>query len=169
MIKRKICMLGAYAVGKTSLVESLVRSMFSDRYLTTVGVKIEKKTLAVDGDPVDLLIWDIQGEDECREIAMHYLRGAAGCVFVADGTRLETLETARAIRARVTEAYGDLPCVLLLNKRDRTDDWEVKPEDEQALRDAGWGVYLTSARTREGVDAAFESLARSVRGEAGER
>jgi small GTP-binding protein len=169
MIKRKICMLGAYAVGKTSLVESFVRSMFSEKYLTTVGVRIEKKRVTLDGTPVDLLIWDIQGEDEGRAIAMDYLRGVSGCVFVADGTRRETLETVRAIRARVAAAIGEAPSILLLNKRDRTEDWEVCLEDEEALRAEGWGVYRTSAKTREGVDMAFETLARQVCGKAVER
>jgi small GTP-binding protein len=162
MIKRKVCMLGAYAVGKTSLVESYVRSMFSDRYLTTVGVKIEKKTLQSGGTPIDLLIWDIQGEDESREAPIHYLRGASAYLLVADGTRRETLSTACAIRERVEQAEGALPFVLLLNKRDMTGDWEIEKEDEQRLRSGGWSIFHTSAKTREGIEEAFQALAERV-------
>jgi len=47
MIQKKVCMVGTSGVGKTSLVAKFVHSMFSDKYLTTVGVKIDKKTVAV--------------------------------------------------------------------------------------------------------------------------
>jgi GTPase SAR1 family protein len=47
MIQKKVCMVGTLGVGKTSLVAKFVHSMFSDKYLTTVGVKIDKKTVAV--------------------------------------------------------------------------------------------------------------------------
>ncbi len=62
MLKKKICMLGYFGVGKTSLVSRFVRSMFADRYQTTVGVKIDKKVLSVDGRDVTLMLWDLAGE-----------------------------------------------------------------------------------------------------------
>jgi len=43
VIQKKICMIGAFATGKTSLVSQFVHSIFSDKYHTTVGVKIDKK------------------------------------------------------------------------------------------------------------------------------
>ncbi len=45
MLQKKICMVGAFATGKTSLVAQFVRSIFSEKYQTTVGVKIDKKQL----------------------------------------------------------------------------------------------------------------------------
>ena len=41
MMQKKICVLGGFAVGKTSLVARFVSSIFSDKYLSTVGVKID--------------------------------------------------------------------------------------------------------------------------------
>ena len=96
MVKKKICMLGAFSVGKTSLVQKFVLSMFSAKYLTTVGVKVDKKSVEVDGLPIDLIIWDIHGEDSTQDISESYLRGASGYVLVADGTRKETLDAAWA-------------------------------------------------------------------------
>jgi small GTP-binding protein len=87
MMQKKICMLGAFAVGKTSLVARFVESIFSDRYHTTVGVKIEKKTLQVSGQQWNLIVWDLAGEDEFMQIRMSYLRGSSGYLLVADGTR----------------------------------------------------------------------------------
>lgn len=162
MLKLKIAMLGAYGVGKTSLVSAYVHAAFSEKYLTTVGVKIDKKSLAVDGRDVTLLIWDIHGEDAFQQVSMAYLRGTAGCLVVADGTRAGTLVAARELRARLRRAEGDRPCLLLLNKADLAAEWEVGEADCRALRDEGWEVLRTSARTGEGVEHAFVRLARQA-------
>ena len=67
-MKRKLCMVGSYAVGKTSLVRRFVESMFSEKYLTTVGVKIDKKTVTVGEAQLDLILWDIAGEDDVQPL-----------------------------------------------------------------------------------------------------
>ena len=87
MIQKKICMIGASGVGKTSLIAKFVHSMFSDKYLTTVGVKIDKKTVSVDGAEVMLMIWDLAGDDDFQRLQISYLRGTSGYLLVADGTR----------------------------------------------------------------------------------
>src|SRR4029453_515125 len=92
MIQKKICMIGAYAVGKTSLVTRFVESIFSTKYLTTVGVKINKKTITLDGKEITLILWDLHGEDEFQKLRLSYLRGSSGYILVADGTRRDTLE-----------------------------------------------------------------------------
>ena len=68
-------MLGGFAVGKTSLVSRFVRSIFSDKYLTTVGVKIDKKTMKAGDREVTLVLWDINGQDEFQDVKESYLRG----------------------------------------------------------------------------------------------
>jgi small GTP-binding protein len=82
-LQKKICMIGAFSVGKTSLVKRYVQSVFSETYLTTVGVKIDKKTVDVSGRTVNLILWDVAGEDDIGSLRMSYLRGAAGYVLVA--------------------------------------------------------------------------------------
>src|ERR1700675_4666549 len=90
MLQKKVCMIGSFSVGKTSLIQRFVSSIFSDRYLTTVGVKIDKKVVRVDGEDVTLVLWDLYGEDEFQKMRMSYLRGASGYLLVADGTRRAT-------------------------------------------------------------------------------
>ena len=118
-VQKKICMLGGFSVGKTSLVKRYVASIFSESYLTTVGVKIDKKTVTLGERVVHLILWDLAGEDDMSSLRMSYLRGSAGYVLVADGTRPATLETALSLRRRVEADYGPLPFALLLNKNDR--------------------------------------------------
>ena len=45
MIQKKICLLGAFSVGKTSLIRRFVEDRFEDKYLSTIGTKISRKTL----------------------------------------------------------------------------------------------------------------------------
>jgi small GTP-binding protein len=158
-LQKKICMLGAFSVGKTSLVKRFVQSVFSEAYLTTVGVKIDKKTVELPHRTVTLILWDLAGEDDISSLRMSYLRGAAGYVLVADGTRAATLEVALSLRRRVEAEFGALPFVLLVNKNDLKEEWAVRDEEVEGLRQSGWWVRPTSARTGEGVDEAFGMLA----------
>jgi small GTP-binding protein len=158
-VQKKICMLGAFAVGKTSLVKRYVASVFSETYLTTVGVKIDKKTVQLAGKAMNLILWDLAGEDDIASLRMSYLRGSAGYVLVADGTRRATLDVAVSLRDRVDTELGALPFVLLLNKSDLVDQWAITDTDIAGLRNDGWWVQPSSARTGAGVEEAFTDLA----------
>jgi len=161
-LQKKICMLGGFSVGKTSLVKRFVESVFSETYLTTVGVKIDKKIIDMADRTLNLILWDLAGEDDTSSLRMSYLRGSAGYVLVADGTRPSTLEVARSLHRRVEADFGPLPFVLLLNKNDLQEQWGISDKDVEDLRGNGWWVRSTSARTGEGVDDAFRTLADRV-------
>ena len=162
MIRKKICLVGAFAVGKTSLVARFVKQMFSENYHTTIGVKVDKKVLEVEGQDVTLVIWDLYGEDDFQKLRTSYLKGSAGLLFVADGTRRSSLDTAFALRVRIAETIGEIPCSLLVNKADLEPDWELGPADLEGLRASGHDLHLTSAKTGAGVEEAFQSLARRM-------
>lgn len=162
MIQKKICMLGATGVGKTSLVSRFVLSLFSDTYLTTIGVKVDKKIVSVDGENVTLMLWDIYGQDEFQTVRTSYLRGAAGYLLVADGTRPLTLDTARELQKAAVGVIGPVPFVLVLNKADLADEWHLDDRALWRLAEDGWTVIRTSAKTGEGVEDAFLRLARRM-------
>ncbi|VAW98491.1 hypothetical protein MNBD_GAMMA20-1525 [hydrothermal vent metagenome] len=162
MIRKKICMLGAFAVGKTSLVERFVKSLFNERYQTSLGVKIDKKSLLIDDQPLELILWDLAGEDEFVSLRLPYLRGAAGLLLVVDGTRPETLDTALALRDKAITEIGEVPFALLINKADLTEGWHIDPCDIDRLVARGWTALETSAKTGRGVEEAFETLGKEM-------
>lgn len=155
VIKKKICMLGAYAVGKTSLVRRFVEDRFSERYVTTIGVKITKRELVLDGTHITLMLWDLHGDDAFQTVQMAYLRGSSGLLFVADGTRPETLDQVAVLKTRAVESLGAVPSLLLRNKSD------ITPATDADM--SGFGEALpTSAKSGEGVESAFAELARRM-------
>lgn len=158
MIQKKICMVGAFATGKTSLVARFVKSIYSDIYHSTVGVKIDKKLIKFAEQEVNLILWDIHGEDEFQKVQMSYLRGASGYFLVVDGTRKHTLERAICLQRKVEASVGKVPFILVLNKSDLTDDWEIEETMLDELKEKSWQIIKSSAKTGQGVEQAFLNL-----------
>jgi len=130
----KICMLGSYGVGKTSLVSRFVHSCFSAEYHSTIGVKIDKKPLNIGGRPVALMVWDMAGEDEGTPIKLIHVKNALGYIVVADGCRASTLWKALEIQRRVSNEIGPVPFVLVVNKTDMQSKWEITESVLDELR-----------------------------------
>ena len=79
-----------------------------------------------------------------------------------DGTRRETWNGALLLNERVAKISGDCPFLVLLNKRDLDDEWEIT-EDLLAEADRpGMIIVETSAKTGAGVESAFLRLARMM-------
>ncbi len=160
MIKKKICMVGPFAVGKTSLVRKFVLNVFSDDYLSTVGVKVDKKNLVLkSGENITLLIWDLEGHKVVDDILPLYLRGMAAYFLVADGTSVESIETVQTMAERLFEQYPGVPCVCLLNKADLKDKWAVNEKYVKFFEEKGIPVLTTSAKTGDLVETAFKMIA----------
>jgi small GTP-binding protein len=162
MIKKKICLLGGFSVGKTSLVGRFVKSEFSEKYQTTVGVKVDQKMLRLGGEDIMLMLWDIQGEDGVQPLRPAYLRGSAGFIIVVDGTRGPTLEVAQVVQKKAEEMLGPLPFVALLNKADLEDKWDLAEDTLGRLAQEGWLMLKTSAKTGQNVEEAFRVLAQKM-------
>jgi small GTP-binding protein len=162
MLQKKICMLGSFAVGKTSLVRRYVESIYSDVYQTTVGVKVDKKIVQQDATEVTLVLWDIYGEDEFQKMRWSYLRGSSGYLLVADGTRRATLEKALAMEEKVREEVGEIPFIFVINKCDLAQEWQLDPTLEAQFAAKNWTVLRSSAKTGENVEEAFLQLTRKM-------
>ncbi len=155
-------MLGAFAVGKTSLVQRFVNSIFSEKYQTTIGVKIDQKLVKIDDHLVTLMLWDLYGEDDFLKVKPSYLMGSSGYLLVADGTRAKTLEVAISLQKMAREATQDAPFIFIINKTDLNDLWEIDTEAIDQLRESGWEVLLTSAKENFRVEEAFDKLTKMM-------
>ena len=159
-INKKICLIGAPGVGKTSLVRRFVHSLFDERYLTTVGVCIEKKVVATAGGSVTLVIWDLAGDDELERLQASYLRGTSAYLLVADGTQAGGIEVVIELQARVAAAVGSsVPFVLAINKEDLTESWKMTSAQTDRLTARGWTTMNTSAKDGTKVEDLFRRIA----------
>ncbi len=151
-------MLGAYSVGKTSLVKHFVHGIFSEKYLITIGVKIDKKIITVGEQEVKLMLWDIAGEEDEFAIPLSYLKGSDACLLVIDGTRPETVDQAIDIHGRAKETIGDIPIVAVINKTDLTQEWRLDQAGIDKLKQQNWSIIKSSAKLGTGVEEAFIEL-----------
>jgi GTPase SAR1 family protein len=63
VIQAKICLLGDFAVGKTSLVRQFVEGRFDEKYLSTIGVKVSRKIVSRPNLELHFLLWDLAGRE----------------------------------------------------------------------------------------------------------
>ncbi len=168
-VSKKVCLLGDFAVGKTSLVRRFVYDLFDDRYVSTIGVKVSRKTVAVPGGDgvteLAMLLWDLAGSEEFSRMRASYMRGAAGAVLVCDLTRPETLASLRSYVHDLSKINPQAQFILAANKRDLVDQRQLtQAEIEAVAGDFGAPHYLTSARTGDEVEALFRHLGRLLIG-----
>ena len=169
-MKVKICMVGDSGVGKTSLVRRYVMDFFDDRYIVTLGTKITKKRILVKDNPlgapieVTITLWDIMGQESFRELLKEsYFYGANGLIAVMDITDASTLVSIRRWIDLALGVAGRVPVHLVVNKIDLKEKATILPEEVGNVArelNATWG--LTSAKTGENVEEAFQALANVI-------
>jgi small GTP-binding protein len=168
LMKVKVCFIGDAGVGKTSLIKRFVLDVFDDRYIATIGTKVTKKIVDVQGPQgqakVMMLVWDIMGQKGFRELLREaYFFGAHGAVAVCDMTNKETVEELRYWIKALTDVAGDVPIVFAGNKADLENERVVKDQDMKELASKYKAeCYLTSAKTGQNVEAAFKTLALAI-------
>ena len=166
IVQKKVCLLGDFAVGKTSLVRRFVEGRFDDKYLSTIGVKVSRKSLEGEDSTLNLLIWDLVGGNEFSRSETGYLLGTAGALVVCDLTRPETLEAMKRYTNQIRAVNPNVALVFLGNKVDLTGQRTLDEDTLTAVTtELNAPIYLTSAKTGENVEAAFAHLADIIEGE----
>ncbi len=160
-ITSKICLIGDFSVGKTSLVKRYVVNEFDETYHTTVGVKIDTKEMHEHGNK--LIIWDIAGSSHLDTVKKSYLQGTSGYLLVYDTNRPATFDIAMELQQKTSDYIGDIPFILVGNKNDLADNIKAQQEVAYSNQINKSIVHLkTSALTCEGVEQAFTVLSAAI-------
>ncbi len=158
MISKKVMLAGNFGVGKTSLFNRFIQDVFDERYLTTIGVKVDSKVVALDnGEQLKLMIWDIAGEVSQTKVPQTYWLGASGILYVFDLTRPTTFERIDDDIAFLKKKLPDCVIKLIGNKKDLVSSDRIEEVKAKFEVDA-----ITSAKTGEQVEDVFLALANDI-------
>ncbi len=160
MISKKIVLIGDFSTGKTSLIRRFVDNEFSDKYLTTIGVKISRKNVLLEDKEVQNIIWDIEGATESKPINKSYLLGSHGAIVVADISRKPTIDNLQKHIDSICKVSTKIPIFIALNKSDLLDENEAKEvlKNLNTTLKSSYHITLTSAKTSDGVEEIFKNL-----------
>lgn len=160
----KIVVVGASAVGKSSIVQRLVQGTFSEDGSTTCGADFYTYQCPIDSDYVKLQIWDTAGQERFRSISKSYFRNAVGAILVYDITSMSSFE-------QLTDWLNDLQslCVpntyilLVGNKADLESQRQVGAQQVKEFADRHkLETIETSAMNGKNVKEAFTRLSMEI-------
>jgi small GTP-binding protein len=158
----KICLLGDFAVGKTSLIRRYVEGSFDDRYLSTIGVKVSRAIVETAETSNHLYLWDLAGGDTFSKYQASYLKGAAGGVIVCDLTRRVTLDLLSDYAEQLRAANPKASIIFVGNKLDLSSELQITEVELKVIVDRYQAsLFLTSAKTGHQVISLFETLVRA--------
>ncbi len=158
----KIIFCGDFAVGKTSLIRRFVENRFEKDYISTLGVQLSKKTVALtQKTKMNFIIWDIGGQRQFNLNRVQFYNGANAAFIVVDRTRPDNLIS-------VEQWYNDLkkaisrtiPIIIVANKSDLVDEIVINEDEiKKVAKQFEFHYILTSAATGENVNDAFLYIA----------
>jgi len=154
---KKVALVGSFGVGKTSLFRRFIDNAFSEEYLSTLGVQIQKKVIPMpDGTQLSLILWDTEGVDEISKGRSSYLLGSHVFVYVFDLSRVETYNNINTQLDFLKAKYPNVLIKVVGNKLDAVNQKTV----EETLKDHEVNYdFLTSAKTGDKVDELFIGIA----------
>lgn len=157
MKSKKIVITGHFGVGKTSLFNRFISNTFSEKYLTTIGVRVDKKMVQVDGEDISLIIWDLAGEVSQEKVPRSYFLGASAVIYVFDLSRPATFSRLADDLQYIDTVLPDVLIRKVGNKKDLVDEATLADIHTQTQPD-----LFTSARTGENVEELFMDIARAL-------
>ncbi|ODS35930.1 MAG: hypothetical protein A7315_05020 [Candidatus Altiarchaeales archaeon WOR_SM1_79] len=166
--KRKVLLLGDGAVGKTSLIRRFVVDKFDDKYIATIGTKVTKKELELQGRQekinLTLMIWDVLGQKGYRTVQSSSFRGADGVILVCDFTRGETLRSLEDYwMPNIGKNLSNLRLIFVANKSDLSNNAQFSMDDIKAMASKYNSMaFPSSAKTGENVENVFISLGKML-------
>ena len=162
----KVLLIGDSSVGKTSMTMRFTKNIFSQSFITTIGIDFVTKILDCDGNKVKLQIWDTAGQERFRAITTSYYRGADVIIIVYDVCDESSFENVKnwivSIKASIKDLGKDLSGIILVgNKIDMITYRQVSYEDGVNLaKQYKIPFFECSAKKGTCIDELFDEVAK---------
>lgn len=164
----KITVIGDGGVGKTSLIKKFTKGRFHEEYIRTIGAQFSKYEQDIEGDECELYFWDIAGQDDFHFLRPSFYKDSQAAIIVYS---LEENELGRVSFKNVSHWYddlkqfcGEIPVIVFANKVDLVNKELLN--NSKILKFVKkrnlLGYYLTSAKTGESVNDAFQAIIREL-------
>ncbi|MDH3655161.1 MAG: GTP-binding protein [Myxococcales bacterium] len=158
-LRRKVCLLGASGVGKSSLVRRFVEGSFDQQHKPSVAMSVFSGTVELGDVALEMMIWDPAGAESRGQYNRSFISGASGLIFVVDATEPQTLDTLLEAQAKERGFIGSRPAILVVNKADLTGDFAISKAQIDAAGKLDWRLIQASAKTGDNVGKVFTTLA----------
>lgn len=152
----KIVMIGNSGVGKTSLSLRWINGEFNKTMEPTIGANHMTKRISVEGQDVNIFMWDTAGQEQFKSLAPVYTRSAAAVVLVVSTTDMESVNSIDYWVNVICETNDVIPpFILAINKNDlRKPDPAMESYINSKINKFE-GIFFVSALTGEEIDNLF--------------
>ena len=168
-LKIKVTLIGDGGVGKTSLIQKFTKGTFKTDYIKTIGAQLTHYETEIDGYKIELLFWDIAGQDNFHFLRPSFYRSSKAAIIVYS---LEENNLGERSFDNITSWYedvkqfcGEIPVVVFANKVDLINEQTLdKARIQNLVKEHNFlGYYITSAKTGQGLDDAFNALSKEIK------
>lgn len=157
--KFKLCLLGYYSVGKSSIIRQYISNSFDPHEESTIGGAFTSKKMNYKNQIVTFDIWDTAGQERYNSLAPMYYRNANCSLIVFDITSMESFIVAKNWVTQLKTEDPKMLLILVGNKCDLEDNRQVSEQEIFRYVQEHTLVYFeTSAKTKFNVENVFSKI-----------
>ena len=136
------------------------------QYKSTIGADFLSKEVNVEGNIIQMQIWDTAGAERFNSMGPSFYRNSECCVLTCDLTDIKSFESIENWRVEFLNQLNpkepeSFPFVLLGNKCDKVEERKVQDTKiKQYCQLKNMPFFETSAKENTNVEEAFKEVAR---------
>ncbi|MFX1390058.1 MAG: Rab family GTPase [Promethearchaeota archaeon] len=160
----KICIVGDFGVGKTTLLHQYLERRFTPNVASTIGSNFFVKRLKIPEveNLITLQIWDLAGQQHFKWVRQEFYKGAKGIVYVFDLNNKKTFESLTEWKKEIDKSINSFSSILIGNKLDLINNEHrlIKKEESQKIQQylSACDYIETSAKSGSNVEKFFLTL-----------